>query len=185
MIPFNFPYSMKNSRKFRRVTVTIPQTLLTMGIMLSCKLFFLHVIGIGDRFFIAHSVNPSIMLLVDSLFLLKVNVITLSIMTAIDPPTFERNDLINNDQFGRPESTYGQCVWENQIPYIVTLFVLNFLIASLSAYQSWKARKLSTEFATLIITLTLFMVAVPIIIMSRSNPKTSVFTYSAAVFICK
>lgn len=132
------------------------------------------------------------MLLVDSLFLLKVNVITLSLMTALDPITFERNGLVYNDQFGRPETTYGQCVWKTQIPYIVTLFVLNFLIALLSAYQSWKARKLSTEFAesqyifaSLIITLTLFMVAVPIIIMSRSNPRTSVFIYSAAVFICK
>jgi len=145
---------MKNSKKFRRVTVTVPQTLLTMGIMLT------------------------------------LNVITLSLMTALDPITFERNGLVYNDQFGRPETTYGQCVWKTQIPYIVTLFVLNFLIALLSAYQSWKARKLSTEFAesqyifaSLIITLTLFMVAVPIIIMSRSNPRTSVFIYSAAVFI--
>lgn len=112
-------------------------------------------------------------------------------MSALDPTKYERKVQLD-DQFGRATSTYGQCVWEDQVPYIITLFAINFLIASLSAYQSWKARELSTEFAeskyifaTLLITLTLLMVGMPVTIMSASDPKTAVFTYSAAVFICK
>lgn len=112
-------------------------------------------------------------------------------MTAMNPPVYERK-IMFEDEFDRASETYGQCTWDGQLPYIAILIVINLLIALLSAYQSWQARKLSTEFqesqyifTALVITLTLFMVALPVIIMSRSNPKTSVFVYSAAALICK
>ena len=134
---------------------------------------------------------PLTLLLAGSLFLSKVNFITLLLMTILDPPKYVRQVQFD-DQFDRPKSTYGQCVWKDQIPYIVCLFGLNFLIASLSAYQSWKARSLSTEFAeskyifaNLLVTLTLLLVGLPVIIMAASSPTIAVFTYSAAIFICK
>lgn len=119
------------------------------------------------------------------------NIITLSVMTAINPPIYVR-DTKTTDRFGRPEDTYGYCDWNEQRIYLIALAVINLLILLLSAYQSWEARKLSTEFAesqyifaALIITLTLFMVAAPVIIMSRSSPKTILFVYSSAIMICK
>ena len=112
-------------------------------------------------------------------------------MTILDPPHYERRVQFD-DRFDRPTSTYGSCVWKDQVGYIICLFAINFLIASLSAYQSFKARSLSTEFAeskyifaTLLVTLTLLMVGLPVTIMSAANPTIAVFTYSAAVHICK
>ena len=112
-------------------------------------------------------------------------------MTAIHPPTYERM-AASHDRFDRPSETYGKCTWGDQKPYIISLIVINVLIALLSAYQSWQARELSTEFAesqyifaALLITLTLFSVALPVIVMSNSTPKTSLFIYSAGIFICK
>jgi len=144
---------MMNSKKFRRVKVTVRETLSTMAVML------------------------------------LLNVITLTVMTILDPPHYERRVQFD-DQFDRPTSTYGSCVWKDQVGYIICLFAINFLIASLSAYQSFKARSLSTEFAeskyifaTLLVTLTLLMVGLPVTIMSAANPTIAVFTYSAAVHI--
>jgi hypothetical protein len=120
-----------------------------------------------------------------------VNIITLSVMTAMNPPIYVR-DIKTTDTFDRPEDTYGYCDWKEQMGYLLALGIINLLILLLSAYQSWEARKLSTEFAesqyifaALIITLTLFMVAVPVSIMSSSSPKTILFVYSSAILICK
>jgi len=112
-------------------------------------------------------------------------------MMVVNPPQYDR-DTMTEDQFGRPDDTYGRCVWKEQKNYLIALGIINLLIALLSAYQSWEARELSTEFAesqyifaVLTITLVLFMVSAPVIIMSRSSPKTTVFVYSTAVLICK
>jgi hypothetical protein len=112
-------------------------------------------------------------------------------MTAKNPPMYVRVTK-STDAFGRPEDTYGYCYWKEQRVYLIALGIINLLVLLLSAYQSWEARKLSTEFAesqyifaALIITLTLFMVAVPVTIMSSSSPKTILFVYSSAILICK
>jgi len=144
---------MRNSKKFRRVTVTIPKTLKTMAIMLT------------------------------------LNIIVLSVMTKLHSPKYKQESKFEDD-FNRPIEIYSKCSWEESFPYITTLIVINAVIASLSAYQSWKARGLSTEFAesqyifaALLMILTLFMVQLPVMTMSGDNPELRKLAYISGVFI--
>jgi 7 transmembrane sweet-taste receptor of 3 GCPR len=118
-----------------------------------------------------------------------VNVIILMVMTVLSPPTYTRTNL-TYDLFGRPSSSYGHCLFDEQKWYLLALCILNVGILLCSIYQAYQARHLSTEFsesryifkALLIIMLALF-VGVPVVALSYENPSAVAFISSAMVTI--
>jgi bacteriorhodopsin len=148
---------MRNAQKFRRVKVTVAQTLGPIAVLLT------------------------------------LNLIILSTMTALQPGKYEIYPVSSSiDTFGRPREFYGFCNYDNQRWYFLALGILNGGVLIMSVYQSWNARKLSTEFSEskyIFITLTCCMVLIfvgaPVIILARDTPNAVVFLGSAINFVCK
>ena len=67
-------------------------------------------------------------------------------MTALNPIMYMAH-VVEYDRFGQPEELHGHCAWEQSLPYVVTLVVINMIALILSLIEAWKARNLATEFA--------------------------------------
>lgn len=110
-------------------------------------------------------------------------------MLAIDPAEFEIQTL-SYDQFGRPDESYGRCNFGSDKWYIIAAAILDFGILLLSAYQSYKARNLSTEFAeskyifrALLCILLVAFVGTPVLILAKSSPDSTTFVVAAMNFV--
>ena len=75
-----------------------------------------------------------------------VNILVLALMTALDPISYMAH-IVEYDRFGQPEELNGHCAWDQSLPYVVTLVVINVIALILSLFEAWKARNLATEFA--------------------------------------
>lgn len=110
-------------------------------------------------------------------------------MSAFDPITYTIR-IVAEDEFGQPLETYGHCDWLVASEYLIPLFALNGLILIMAAYEAWRARNLSTEFAestyifrALISILLVVFVGLPVLVISADNPDASAFVSSAIVFV--
>jgi hypothetical protein len=74
-----------------------------------------------------------------------VDIVILVVMTIVAPPQYEK--LYQRDEFGRVTQVEGRCNYEDAQPYMIALTVLSFLTLVLAGWESFKARKLSTEFS--------------------------------------
>ena len=110
-----------------------------------------------------------------------VNIIILSLMTKYGPISYEIS-ATQFDTFGRKTEEYGDCVYGDAAPFMITLFVVNFGMVCLALFQSWKARNLSTEFAesrhianALSIAFVVGLLAFPLHAITQDNPNTDTF----------
>ncbi|CAB9505261.1 acid type B receptor subunit 2 [Seminavis robusta] len=123
--------------------------------------------------------------------LLSANILVLSLMTALDPLEWTVVVTKTDTLRGVPSETYGTCtIQSSQIPYIVTLAVINFCIFAVAIFQAWRARNISTEFAeskfvfkSLITTIAVVFSCGPVMILASDDPNATIFVRSAIVFI--
>lgn len=123
------------------------------------------------------------------IFLLTVNTVVLSVMSALVPPEYEMV-VESEDLFGRPEEVRGQCDFSDSYAYIGTVCLVNLAALFFTIVQAVKAQNLSMEFAesaqifraVVAITMVLF-VGVPVLLLSRDNANTFVFVASAIIFV--
>jgi gamma-aminobutyric acid type B receptor len=101
---------MNSAQKFRRIKITVKQTLVPVAIVL------------------------------------LLNLIVLSVMTTQDPILYEIA-VLTRDGFGRPLASYGFCNYREAEGYLIALAVINIGTLLFALYQSWLARRLSSEFA--------------------------------------
>ena len=96
--------------------------------------------------------------------------------------------MVSTDGFGRPTETFSQCHSDNSIPFLTTLAVVDLGTLAYSAYQAYRARSISTEFAesdsifkaiTLIL-LVCFM-GIPILIIASQNADAYFFVFTAII----
>ena len=102
-------------------------------------------------------------------------------MTALDPIMYMAH-IVEYDRFGQPEELHGHCAWEQSLPYVVTLVVVNMIALILALIEAWKARNLATEFAeSECIGKALFLILMVVIIGGKSKCK---LTESFFFFVC-
>lgn len=74
------------------------------------------------------------------------NTAILATWTKLDPLKWVRIET-RTDVFGRTVESYGICDSENIVPYVVSIFVVNFSFLMLANYQVYRSRNFSTEFS--------------------------------------
>lgn len=117
-----------------------------------------------------------------------VDIVILVVMTLVAPPQYEK--LYQYDEFGRVIHIEGRCNYEDAQPYMIALTVLSFLTLVLAGWESFKARKLSTEFSesryvfrALVATLTVTFTGVPLLFLTDDNPNALAFALSSIIFV--
>jgi hypothetical protein len=128
--------------------------------------------------------------LIPIIALIFLNVLILSLMTALDPIQYEII-VVSYDSFDRMAETYGGCgYWASSLEFTISLLVLNLGMLCAASFQSWKCRNLSTEFQESLsifralsgILLVVF-VGCPVLIIARENTDAFLFISSAIIFL--
>lgn len=123
------------------------------------------------------------------IFLLSVNTVVLSVMTALAPPHY---DMIveSVDAFDRPNEIRGQCNFSDSYAYVGSVCSVNLAALFFTIVQAVKARNLSMEFAesaqifrALVAIIMVMFVGGPVLLLSRDNANTFLFVASAIIFV--
>uniref|UniRef100_A0A7S4AFU2 G-protein coupled receptors family 3 profile domain-containing protein n=1 Tax=Pseudo-nitzschia australis TaxID=44445 RepID=A0A7S4AFU2_9STRA len=121
--------------------------------------------------------------------LTSLNIILLSLMTALNPLTFEIQ-IVRVDEFDRPLETYPYCSKKTSLCYLIPLVVLNMTSAIIAIYEAWRARKIATEFSesqyifkALISILLVVFIGGPITFIANDNPNALAFISSVIIFV--
>ena len=123
------------------------------------------------------------------LILTSLNIIILSLMTALNPLTYEIQ-IVRVDEFDQLLETYPFCSRKASLRYLISLVVLNTTNAIVAIYEAWNARQIATEFpesqyifkALISIFLVVF-IGGPIMFIASDNPNALVFVRSVIIFV--
>jgi len=123
--------------------------------------------------------------------LVGINVLILSLWTALDPLKMEMN-IIAEDPFSRPVETYSHCGSNQPLPYLLSLAIVNLGAVVISVYQAYNARKISTEFSeskyifrALTLVVLVCFIGIPVLIIASENTDAFFFVLSGIIFtIC-
>ena len=183
---------MNNSKKFKRVTVTIQDTLRPAVALLlgKCKqnsapeplvMYFVCLISFCTS-------NQRIGFLYHA-FTNSANILILSIMTAMNPIGYGIH-VVSRDEFGQPLEWFGHCEWTESMGYLIPLASLQLVVLFAAVIEAWKSRNLSTEFAesknifqALIATLLAVFIGVPVLVIANDDPDASAFVSSGIIFV--
>ena len=145
------------------------------------------IIYVGNFQRIAISVKEVI---TPMLIFIGVNVLILTLFTALSPLQWERETL-TTDVFGRPTASFGQCQSAGALPYIIILCIVNLGCLVAGVFQAYKARHLSTDFAeseyialAMALLLVVGFIAIPVTIIAKENSGAFFFVVTAVVFVC-
>lgn len=123
------------------------------------------------------------------LALLVMNILVLSIWTAVDPLQV-KIEVVETDAFLRNIETYGVCSSDSSAIFISCLAVINLGSLLFSVFEAYRARHISTDFqesSYIFIAMALiFVVAllgIPVIVISRDNVAVSYFVTASLIFI--
>ena len=119
----------------------------------------------------------------------SLNIIALSLMTALDPLTYEI-DIVKVDEYDQPLEIYPHCARNGSFRYLIPLSLLNMACVIAAIIEAWKARNIATEFAeskyifkALISILFVVCMGGPIMFIATDNPNASVFVKSGIIFV--
>ena len=125
--------------------------------------------------------------------LLFLNILVLSLWTALSPLTWQRYFVGRVDKFGRELESLGTCTGSSRddwTPYLGVLLAINGTMVFLASYQSYRARSISVEFSEskyvgMILTAILqaLVIGIPIIVIVSENPTATFVVESSLVFI--
>jgi hypothetical protein len=128
--------------------------------------------------------------------LLTCNIAILSTWTALSPLSWKRFPVEGSkDKFGRYWETFGSCVSDMGLPYIITLCLVNGVALLLALVQAYKARHIKTEFSeskyiavAMISICQSLLLGIPLLWLVSSKgdgqvPSATYFVISAVVFV--
>jgi len=123
------------------------------------------------------------------LVLMSMNVSILMVWTIVSPLTWKR-EIVSYDEFEQATESRGYCTSDGFLPFIIVLVILNVGAMGFASYQSYLARKISTEFqesdhigrAVLSMTLVSF-VGVPTMILVSDDPPARYFVTVSIIFV--
>mmetsp|Transcript_33075 Transcript_33075/g.69613 ORF Transcript_33075/g.69613 Transcript_33075/m.69613 type:complete len:271 (-) Transcript_33075:28-840(-) len=121
--------------------------------------------------------------------LLMLNIVVLSVWTAIDP--LQRQTIVvTQDSFLRDVETFGVCSSDHQPIFLATLAVINLGSLLFALFQAYKARNISTElqessyiFVAMILILLVSFIGIPVIIIARDNVSAFYFVMAGLIFV--
>ena len=124
------------------------------------------------------------------IFLLGVNTIILSVWTALDPMKWTRVVTLE-DGYGYVLNSYGMCASANDMPYLLSLGIINAIVLIVALVLSYKARNIPSDFQegkyislAVFSCIEIYFIGTPVvIIVGSSNPAISSFVQSAVVFL--
>lgn len=116
------------------------------------------------------------------------NIVILVCWTIFDPLRWIRED-ISFDPYGRVTESIGSCQSTHTIPYLVALLTANAGLIVVASYQSYVARKISTEFSesdyiakSVTLVLIVFFMAGPMFMVVDQSTKGHFFMAASSVF---
>jgi hypothetical protein len=128
--------------------------------------------------------------------LLSCNIAILSTWTAFSPLYWKRVPVEGSkDKFGRYWETFGSCVSDMGLPYIITLCLVNGAALLLALVQAYKARHIKTEFSeskhiavAMVSICQSLLLGIPLLwLVSSKNdgqvPSATYFVISAIIFV--
>jgi len=128
--------------------------------------------------------------LLPCILLISLNIVILLTWTLIDPIYYVRTDDKGTDAWNRVTGTYGTCVADNPLPYILPLVILNLSTLILANYEAYRARNIQGEFAEskyigycMLAMLQTALLGAPILAMVKEFPEVWYFTLCAMLFV--
>ena len=121
---------------------------------------------------------------------LTLNVVVLTLWSAIDPLVYKRIDNEGTDGWNRVISSYGACRCDKPLAYAAPLAIINLCVLILAIWQAYKAREIRLEFAEskyiaicLISLLEALLIGIPILMVVRDSPQAYYLTIIFIVFV--
>ena len=121
--------------------------------------------------------------------LMTINLIVLSVWTAVSPLTWEREDT-GHDVFHRVIESRGQCTSDGYLPFVIVLLAVDLVAIAFTTRQSYMARHISTEFAesahigiAISSMLLVSSVGIPTVVLVSDDPKARYFVISSVIFV--
>lgn len=121
--------------------------------------------------------------------LFAVNVLVLSLWTALNPAEWERKTT-SKDEFGRPSESLGYCSYKGSLPYLIVLAVIDMGALIYACYEAYVARDLSTEYAeseyifkAMATVLLVLFIAIPVAILARENATVYNCVTAGLIFV--
>ena len=122
--------------------------------------------------------------------LFALNVIILTLWTALDPMTYVRLDHPGLDGWNRVISSYGMCQSENVTPFLVPLALVNFLVLAIANWQAFSTRHIGDEFSeskfialAMASLLQTFVISMPVLFIVRTSPRAFYLVLSFMIFL--
>jgi hypothetical protein len=122
------------------------------------------------------------------LLLLVVNILILVCWSVLDPLRWRREAVVQ-DEYGRTTQSIGRCQSDNATPFLICLLVVNAGVVTVASYQSYVARKISTEFSesdyiakAVTIVLTMSFVTGPMLFLTDGSTEARFFSIASSVF---
>lgn len=119
---------------------------------------------------------------------MTVNVAILICWTLVDPLRWFRK-AVSFDPYGRTTASIGFCKSNNPVPFLAALVTVNACVIAVASYQSYVARKISTEFSEsdyiakcVMLVLIVSFMSGPMFLFADQNPKSYFFMVTSSVF---
>merc|ERR1712157_244059 len=117
------------------------------------------------------------------------NTVMLTLMTLFGPLKYKFTDT-KYDRFDRTIEKYGSCNYDDALPFLLPIGIVNFSVIGLALYQAWKARYLSTEFAeskyignALLISILVTIFFIPVLFLTQNDPNVGTFVNVVLVIV--
>jgi len=121
--------------------------------------------------------------------LLGLNVIVLVLSTVLSPLYWDFH-VDREDSFGQPVEGYGLCAFEDAMPYLVALGVLNIGALCFAILEAYRARNISIQYAesqyifsASVSILMICCFGIPILLLAEKG-NAYFFVFSAVIFCC-
>ena len=122
--------------------------------------------------------------------LMACNVIVLLTWTILDPMYYVRKDDEGTDAWNRIIATYGTCVADEPLPYVLPLAILNLGILVVANYEAYRARNIQGEFSesryigyAMIAMLQATMIGAPLLVLVKEMPEAWYLTMCFMLFM--
>lgn len=124
------------------------------------------------------------------LFALAANSLVLLLMTFLAPLDYVTIDE-GLDSFGRPNEFSSRCNFEDdQLPYLITLGVLNGGCLLFALFQAYESRNLSVEFSeslyvfqALMLIMLSSLIGIPLLLLARDDANSYTFLACSIIFV--
>lgn len=128
--------------------------------------------------------------LLPMVILLSLNVLVLTLWTALDPLSYIRQDNPGTDGWNRTISTFGACRSRNALPYLLPLVFINLFCLGIANWQAYLARKIKSEFAeskyiglAMAVFLQTMLIGLPVLFIVRNSPQSFYLTLCFILFV--